>query len=118
VDAVISNCVVNLSTDKEAVFSEAYRVLKPGGRVMIADIVLAGKLPDDVAKSLAAYAGCIAGAIGMEDYIRLLKTAGFTDVRIVSEERYDAGVCGSGELADAIRSVSIFAVKPTGAAVP
>jgi SAM-dependent methyltransferase len=118
VDAVISNCVVNLSTDKEAVFSEAYRVLKPGGRVMIADIVLAGKLPDDVAKSLAAYAGCIAGAIGMEDYIRLLKTAGFTDVRIVREERYDAGVCGPGELADAVRSVSIFAVKPTGAAVP
>lgn len=112
VDAVVSNCVVNLSTDKAAVFSEVYRVLKPGGRVMISDIALAGKLPDDVAKSLSAWAGCVAGAIGMEDYVRLLEAAGFADVRVVREERYDPGVCGPWDPADAVRSVTIFAVKP------
>lgn len=111
VDAVISNCVINLSTDKEAVFSEIFRVLKRGGRVMISDLVLVGKLPDDVAKSLAAYAGCVAGAIGMDDYIRLMKTAGFSDARVVEEKRY-GGMIGLEDLADAVRSVSIFGTKP------
>ncbi|HSO56538.1 MAG TPA: arsenite methyltransferase, partial [Candidatus Nanopelagicales bacterium] len=77
VDAVLSNCVINLSPDKEKVFSEAYRVLKPGGRVMISDIVLTADLPEAVAGSLAAYAGCIAGALRKEKYLRLMEEAGF-----------------------------------------
>jgi SAM-dependent methyltransferase len=111
VDAVISNCVINLSTAKELVFSEAYRVLKPGGRLMISDLVLAGKLPEDVANSLAAYAGCIAGAIRKEDLLRLMGKAGFRDVRVVREERFDIGMSGL-DVGDAIRSVSVFGMKP------
>ncbi len=88
VDAVISNCVINLSTDKERVFAEAYRVLKPGGRVMISDLVLSKELPKSVAASLAAYVGCIAGAVRKEEYIRLMKKAGFRDVRVEEEARF------------------------------
>jgi SAM-dependent methyltransferase len=111
VDAVISNCVINLSTDKESVFSEIYRVLKPGGRIMISDLVLVKTLPEDVANSLAAYAGCVAGAIGKDDYIRLMMMAGFRDVRIVQEKGYD-GMSGLEDVSDAVRSVSIFGAKP------
>ncbi|MBP2682555.1 MAG: hypothetical protein H6Q79_594, partial [Deltaproteobacteria bacterium] len=73
VDVVLSNCVINLSPDKGKVFSEAYRVLKPGGRVMISDIVLTADLPEAVAGSLAAYAGCVAGALRKEEYLRLME---------------------------------------------
>ena len=111
VDAVISNCVINLSIDKESVFSEIFRVLKHGGRVMISDLVLVKTLPEEVANSLAAYAGCVAGAIGKDDYIRLMKMAGFRDVRVVQEKGYD-GMSGLEDVSDAVRSVSIFATKP------
>jgi SAM-dependent methyltransferase len=89
VDIVISNCVINLSPAKDKVFAEAYRVLKPGGRAMISDIVLSGVLPEAVAGSLAAYAGCIAGAIREEEYLRLMEAAGFRDVRVVQESRFE-----------------------------
>ncbi len=112
VDAVLSNCVINLSPTKEAVFAEAYRVLKPGGRVMISDIVLAGDLPEAVASSLAAYAGCIAGAVRKDEYLRLMEKAGFRDVRIVGENRFDAGEPGMEKYAEAVRSVSVFGTKP------
>ncbi|MBE0568150.1 MAG: arsenite methyltransferase [Deltaproteobacteria bacterium] len=88
-DIVISNCVINLSPAKDKVFAEAYRVLKPGGRAMISDIVLSGDLPEAVAGSLAAYAGCIAGAIRKEEYLRLMEAAGFRDVHVVQESRYE-----------------------------
>jgi SAM-dependent methyltransferase len=112
VDAVISNCVINLSPAKEAVFAETYRVLKPGGRVMISDIVLTGDLPESVASSLAAYAGCIAGAIRKDDYIRLMEDAGFVDVRIVQESRFGIGEDGMGGYAQAVLSVTVFGTKP------
>jgi SAM-dependent methyltransferase len=83
VDCVISNCVLNLAPDKPAVFREIFRVLKPGGRVAISDIALKGELPEEVAKSMAAYVGCIAGAIRIEDYRAGLMQAGFTSVQIV-----------------------------------
>lgn len=89
VDVVISNCVINLSPAKDKVFTEAYRVLKPGGRAMISDIVLSGELPDVVARSLAAYAGCIAGAIRKEEYLHLMEAAGFRDVHVVQESRFE-----------------------------
>jgi len=89
VDIVISNCVINLSPAKDKVFAEAYRVLKPGGRAMISDIVLSGDLPEAVAGSLAAYAGCIAGAIKKEEYLRLMEAAGFRDVHVVQESRFE-----------------------------
>ena len=107
VDAVISNCVVNLSPDKARVFKEAYRVLKPGGRVMVSDIVLTRELPEDIRNSLAAYAGCVAGASLKEDYMATIAKAGFENVEIVSEQSY-----GSGDMESAILSVSVRAFKP------
>ena len=83
VDCVISNCVVNLAPDKPAVFREIARVLKPGGRVALSDIALKHELPEAVAQSLAAYVGCIAGAIFIEDYRAGLLAAGFEHVEIV-----------------------------------
>jgi arsenite methyltransferase len=83
VDCVISNCVLNLAPDKPAVFREIARVLKPGGRVAVSDIALKRELPEDLAKSVAAYVGCIAGAILIDDYRNGLLAAGFEHVEIV-----------------------------------
>jgi SAM-dependent methyltransferase len=83
VDVIISNCVINLSPDKARVFGEAFRVLKAGGRLAVSDIVTDGPLPESVKKNLSAWAGCIAGAVEAEDYIGMMKSAGFTDISIV-----------------------------------
>jgi arsenite methyltransferase len=81
-DVVISNCVINLSPDKPGVFQEAYRVLRPGGRLAVSDIVTDGPLPDKVKNSLSAWAGCIAGAWDVNDYIAAIEAAGFVDVAL------------------------------------
>ena len=83
VDCVISNCVLNLAPDKPAVFREIYRVLKPGGRLAVSDIALRTELPKEIASSIAAYVGCIAGAIRIEEYRSELNEAGFEHVEIV-----------------------------------
>ena len=83
VDCVISNCVLNLAPDKPAVFREIARVLKPGGHVAVSDIALKGELPEAVARSMAAYVGCIAGAIKIDEYRAGLLAAGFEHVEIV-----------------------------------
>ena len=83
VDCVISNCVLNLAPDKPAVFREIARILKPGGRLAVSDIALKHELPEDMAKSMAAYVGCIGGAIKFEDYRDGLLAAGFEHVEIV-----------------------------------
>ncbi len=83
VDCVISNCVLNLAPDKPAVFREIARILKPGGRLAVSDIALKHELPEDIAKSMAAYVGCIAGAIKIGDYRQGLLAAGFEHVEIV-----------------------------------
>ncbi|SEB91050.1 arsenite methyltransferase [Terriglobus roseus] len=83
VDCVISNCVLNLAPDKPSVFREIARVLKPGGRLAVSDIALKGELPEAIAQSMAAYVGCIAGAIRIDDYRKGLLTAGFQHVEIV-----------------------------------
>jgi SAM-dependent methyltransferase len=83
VDCVISNCVINLVPDKRAVFREIARVLKPGGRLSVSDIVLKKALPPELAADLAAYVGCLAGAIGVEDYRDGLREAGFCQIEIV-----------------------------------
>ncbi len=88
VDAVISNCVINLSIDKSRVFREAYRALKSGGRMMVSDIVLTGTLPDKLMDSIEAYVGCVAGALPKDEYIKAVKDAGFRDVEIVSETTF------------------------------
>ncbi len=85
-DCIISNCVINLSEDKQKVFNEAFRVLKPGGRLMVSDMVLLADLPDEVLKSPELHAGCIAGALRKEDYINKIKKAGFKEVRVIKED--------------------------------
>jgi len=88
VDVVISNCVINLSPDKPQVFREAFRVLKPDGRLMVSDIVLTTVLPPQIRDSVAAYVGCISGASLKQDYLAMITAAGFRDVTVVGEERF------------------------------
>jgi arsenite methyltransferase len=92
VDAVTSNCVINLVPDKAAVFREVARVLRPGGRAVIADIVLERPLPEAVAKDVVAWCGCVAGAALRGDYFRLVADAGLREVAVLKEEDYGASV--------------------------
>lgn len=108
VDVVISNCVINLSPNKGRVFAEAYRALKPGGRVMVSDIVLLKELPESVRNSAAAYAACIGGASIKEEYLATVAAAGFKDVEVLSETSPPV----TGELAGTIVSINVRAVKP------
>ena len=85
VDMIISNCVINLSPDKQRVFHEAFRVLKPGGRLMASDIVLLKELPDALRDSVSAYVGCISGALPKDDYLEKIRSAGFEEVTVIEE---------------------------------
>lgn len=87
VDVIISNCVINLSPDKDAVFREAYRVLRPGGRVSISDIVVDGDLPQSIRRRLDAWTACISGAIDESVYLAKIRAAGFERVEVVSRQR-------------------------------
>jgi len=82
VDVIISNCVINLSPDKPQVFREAFRVLKSGGKLAVSDIVTDGPLPQEVKDSMSAWAGCVAGALDVKDYVDSLKATGFTNVEL------------------------------------
>lgn len=86
VDVVLSNCVINLSVDKERVFREIYRVLKPGGRVVISDIALIQELPEKVQNSVAAYVGCVAGAYLLDEYKQLVEASGLRDAKITVKD--------------------------------
>lgn len=88
VNAVISNCVINLVPDKEKAFKEIFRVLKTGGRMLISDIVLTKNLPLAIRKSVAAYVGCISGALLKKDYLQAIKNAGFKDIKIMEETEF------------------------------
>jgi arsenite methyltransferase len=85
VDVIISNCVINLSPDKKRVFEEAFRALKPGGRLMVSDIVLLKELPDFIKNSVQAYVGCLSGAIMKDAYLKTIKSTGFRKVKILEE---------------------------------
>ncbi len=88
VDVIISNCVINLSGDKPKVFGEAYRVLKPGGRFAVSDVVVDGILPEAVRRDMEAYVGCVAGALERSEYLGLLKSAGFVNASVEATRRY------------------------------
>jgi arsenite methyltransferase len=87
-DLIISNCVINLSPDKEQVFREAFRVLKPGGRLMVSDIVLLKELPDAIRNNAQMYASCIGGAIMKDQYLGAIENAGFNDVEIINQSDF------------------------------
>jgi len=128
VDVVISNCVINLSPDKDAALREAFRVLKPGGRFAVSDVVTRGEMLPEIRKSVLLWVGCIAGALEENDYLRKLKGAGFADAeveptRIYRVEDARAFLSGQGFDVDAIApqvdgkffSAFIRATKPASA---
>jgi SAM-dependent methyltransferase len=130
VDVVISNCVINLSPDKRSVFRETFRTLKPGGRLMVSDIVLLKELPDFIKNSVEAYIGCLSGAIMKDEYTEAIKDAGFSDVKIIDETNFpiDSMINDPSaqaiiedlkilpgeerELAHSIVSIKVYGVKP------
>jgi SAM-dependent methyltransferase len=130
VDLIISNCVINLSPDKAQVFSEAFRVLKPRGTLMVSDIVLERNLPEAVLSSVAAYVGCLAGAVQKGVYIDLIRGAGFSEVEVIEETAYPIELMVNDPTAQAVladlsfsrnelrtignsvQSVKVRAVKP------
>jgi len=128
-DIIISNCVINLSIDKQRVFKEAFRVLKPKGRLMISDMVLLKDLPGKVKKSVLAYVGCVAGADMKDEYLGKIKQAGFQHVEVVQEDHLPEMLLSEpdvkefieeekltkkevSEISDAIVSIKVSAVKP------
>jgi ubiquinone/menaquinone biosynthesis C-methylase UbiE len=123
-DVVISNCVITLSPDKERVFQEAFRVLKPGGRLTVSDIVLLRELPETVKNLIEAYVKCLAGAVMKGDYINAVQEAGFQDVKIMDERSFTIkDLAGHPEIqfkrringenfAVSFASITVSAIKP------
>ncbi|MBA7636094.1 Arsenite methyltransferase [subsurface metagenome] len=130
VDAIISNCVINLAPDKRKVFEDAFRVLRPEGRLMVSDIVLLKELPEEIMDSVEAYVGCIAGAILKDEYIKAIEQAGFQDVRIEDEtsflaesvtndptaeefiEKHNIPLEKVEDVMSSIQSIKVFGIKP------
>ena len=128
IDAVTSNCVINLVPDKAAVFREIYRVLKPGGRLVVSDIVLDGNLPDAIEKNILLYVGCVAGALHRERYFEIVHAAGLRNIEVLADVDFLAALGNnlpddvktfleeSGvrieELLGIVRSVTFRAEKP------
>ncbi len=102
VDVIISNCVINLSPDKQKVFREAFRVLRPGGRMMISDLVLTKELPDFLKDSVDAYISCLSGAIKKDDYLDAVRDAGFREVEIIDERKFSLDCYSDDPIARAI----------------
>ncbi len=129
-DVIISNCVINLAPDKRRIFQEAFRVLKPGGRLMVSDIVLLRELPAFLKNSIEAYIGCLSGAIIRDDYIEAIKAAGFQGVRIIDEtsfpikwltndpaakaisENLEMPAKEIEEVASSVVSIKVYGIKP------
>jgi ubiquinone/menaquinone biosynthesis C-methylase UbiE len=130
VDVIISNCVINLVPDKRRAFQEAFRVLKPGGRLMISDIVLLEELPESIKGSIEAYVGCLSGAVLKHAYLEAIQAVGFQDVEIVDEapfsleltindptaqsiiENLGISTAEAKKLAKQVSSVKVRVVKP------
>jgi arsenite methyltransferase len=102
IDVIISNCVINLSPDKKRVFEEAFRVLKPGGRLMVSDLVLVKELPVIIKESVEAYVGCLAGAVRKEDYLKFIEKAGFKNIKVLNQVNYPIEAMANDATAKAV----------------
>ena len=117
VDVIISNCVINLSPEKPRVFQESFRVLKPGGRLAVADIVATAPLPKEIAEDWSAYTGCMAGASQVADLEKMLRDAGFTEIRIAPKDISRSFIrewLPGKKVEDYLVSATIEATKPKG----
>ena len=114
VDVIISNCVVNLSPDKDRVLAEAFRVLKPGGRIAIADIVTRGQMPQELKRSIELWAGCVAGALEENDYRAKLASAGFEDIEIEAVREYTSSDAEGAGLGEILRRFAVKGGEPLG----
>jgi len=114
VDIIISNCVINLSVNKKRVFDEAFRTLKPRGTLMVSDIVLLEELPEEIRKSMESYSACVSGALQRDEYLGVIREAGFEEIRVESEKGFalDSSDSEAQELGKTILSVSVSARKP------
>jgi len=130
VDIIISNCVINLSPNKKRVFQEAFRVLRPGGRLMISDIVLLKGLPEEIKNSVAAYVGCVAGATTKKDYLETIRAVGFGETKVLGEAAFSVELLANDptaveivknlklsperarDLADSVISIKVSTIKP------
>ncbi len=115
VDVILSNCVINLSPDKPRVYREAHRVLNPGGRLAISDVVATAQLPDEIKNDLALHAGCVAGAAQINELESMLEEAGFTHIRINAKDKSKEFIrewAPDGRIEDYVLSATIEAVKP------
>lgn len=130
VDIIISNCVINLSPNKKGVFQEAFRVLRPGGRLMVSDIVLLKDLPEEIKNSVAAYVGCVAGATTKKDYLETIRAAGFEETKVLGEDAFSVELLANDptameivknlnlsperarNLASSVVSIKVSAIKP------
>ena len=118
VDVIISNCVINLSPNKTAVFREAFRVLKPGGKLAVSDIVTQGQFTEAERSDMAAWTGCITGAEDVADYVAAMRSAGFTTISVRDKANPDVELAASAKEPGAARAFSgrITAVKPSSGA--
>ncbi len=130
VDVIISNCVINLSPNKKRVFQEALRVLRPGGKLMVSDIVLLKELPGEIRNSVAAYIGCVAGATTKKEYLEAIQAAGFKEMEVLGEAAFSAELLANDptareiaknlklsreraeDLANSVVSMKVSAIKP------
>ncbi|MBW2529524.1 MAG: arsenite methyltransferase [Deltaproteobacteria bacterium] len=119
VDVIISNCVINLSPDKEAVFREAFRVLKPGGRLAVSDILLSEPLPEDVRRMADLYVGCVAGALVADDYLGAIEKAGFVDLSHERRPAADllAAAADAAELGEMVANIGADRLAAVAASV-
>ncbi|MCX6656076.1 MAG: arsenite methyltransferase [Candidatus Bathyarchaeota archaeon] len=109
IDAIISNCVINLSPDKPRVFREANRVLKPGGRITVSDIVTEGEIPEEIRRDLNSWASCVSGALPQEEYLKNIEAAGFKKPKILTESYYDTS---EYDVDFKVKSITVEAYKP------
>jgi arsenite methyltransferase len=130
VDVIISNCVINLSPNKKRVFEEAFRVLRPGGNLMVSDIVLLKELPAEIRNSVAAFVGCVAGAVTKKEYLETIQAAGFEETKVLGEAAFSVELLANDptareiaknlklsreraeDLANSVVSIKVSAIKP------